>query len=180
VDASAIPSVADSAITLAGSTAPLSFVLPGLLMKDDGVAPDVTAADGIYAVRVTFPACSPKNVEWKVGVNARFECGGQGNRSVFLNDAIFSSVNPITLPPRAVDFCTISSTAVTVVFRVTTVLPGTVPSDSVWVKGGVLPLDFAMPSPNLDGYMKDDGAGFNKKMVKLIFLKVSYQKKARS
>jgi hypothetical protein len=161
VDASAIASVQDSVISLAGGSAPLSFTLPGLLMKDDGVAPDVTAADGIYAVRVTFPACSPKNVEWKVGVNDRFECLGQGNKSVFLNDAMFSTSNPITLPARPLDFCTISSKAVTVVFRVNTVLPGTLPTDSVWVKGGVLPLDFSMPSPNLDGYMKDDGTGFD-------------------
>ena len=96
-----------------------------------------------------------------MGVNSRFECSGQGNRSVYLNDAIYSSLNPITLPPRPVDFCTLTFRAVTVVFRVNTVLPGTVPSDSVWVKGSVLPLDFAYPSPNLDGYMKDDGAGFD-------------------
>ena len=161
VDATAVPNAPDSVISLVGSTAPLSFTLPGLLMKDDGVAPDVTAGDKIYAVRVTFPACSPKNVEWKVGVNDRFECLGQGNKSVFLNDALFSTANPITLPARPIDFCTISSRAVTVVFKVNTVLPGTLPTDSVWVKGGVLPLDFAMPTPNLDGYMKDDGVGFD-------------------
>lgn len=161
VDASAIPSVADSVITLAGSSAPLSFTLPGLLMKDDGVAPDATAGDKIYAVRVTFPACSPKYVDWKVGINGRFECLGQGNKSVYLNEALYSSTTPITLPARPVDFCTITSKAVTVVFKVNTVLPGTLPTDSVWVKGSVLPLDFAMPTPNLDGLMKDDGTGFD-------------------
>jgi hypothetical protein len=158
VDASAIPAVGDSVVSLAGSTAPLAFSLPGLAMADNGVAPDQVAGDGIYAVRVTFPSCAPKNVEWKVGINDRFECLGQGNRSVWLNDALFSSANPIDLPARKLEFCTVSDKGVTVVFRVNMAIVQPGVNDTVAVMGDVAPLSFDFPAPTA-AVMKDDGVG---------------------
>lgn len=149
-------------ITLLGSVAPLHFSQPGLAMLDNGVAPDAVAGDKIYTARVTFPACSPKSVNWKVDFNGVIECLGQGDRNVYLNDALFSSANPIVLPARGIDRCTVTDKPLTVVFKVqmdgTNPLPA-LPTDTLVVKGSVAPLAWDRnPSAAL---LLNDGAGFD-------------------
>ena len=61
-----------------------------------------------------------------------YECSGQGNRGVFLNDAVFDTVGgaggAITLAARGLNRCNITDKAVAVTFRVqmggVTPLPG--------------------------------------------------------
>ncbi|MBI5170246.1 MAG: T9SS type A sorting domain-containing protein [Candidatus Eisenbacteria bacterium] len=149
-------------ITLLGNIAPLHFSQPGLAMLDNGVAPDAVAGDKIYTARVTFPACSPKNVNWKVDFNGVIECLGQGDRTVYLNDALFSSANPIVLPARGIDRCTVTDKPLTVVFKVqmdgTSPLPA-LPTDTLAVMGSVAPLSWGVrPAAAL---LLNDGAGYD-------------------
>lgn len=147
VDANLFAPTGSDVITLLGSGLPLTFNQPGVPMLDNGVAPDATAGDGVYAARVTFPACSPKNVAWKVDYNGVIECLGQGDRGVFLNDALFSTANPIVLPARGIDRCTVSDKPVTVLFRVDMSVfdPVPVAPETVAVMGNQLPLRFDYP-----------------------------------
>jgi hypothetical protein len=117
-------------VWLVGGNAPLSFVRPGLKMKDDGIPPDQTAGDKIFTLKVRFPKCTPKNVEWKVVYDSTvtdtvYECPGQGspsNRTVYLNDAVYDTTGglhgPLTLPARGLNRCKITDKAVAVTFRV--------------------------------------------------------------
>jgi len=159
---------------LQGSVAPLAFtepsVTPGIEMKDDGLGEDETASDGIYTATVRFPACSQKNVEWKVvydstATDTVYECSsGQGNRSVYVNSDAFDTVGgtngPLTLPARGLNHCTFTDKAIAVTFRVlmnvVAPLPGA--GDTVAVAGGVSPLGFGPPPANA-GFMLDDGNG---------------------
>lgn len=140
-------------LTLLGNAGPLSFLQPGVPMLDNGIAPDQVAGDRIYTARVTFPKCSPRNVGWKVDFNGSIECSGQGDRSVYLNDALFSTANPIVLPARGIDRCTVTDKALTVVFRVQADAVAPAP---VSLRGNVLPLSFIS---DLD--MANDGAGYD-------------------
>ncbi len=137
-------------VWLVGSSLPLTFNLPGVVMADNGVFPDQTSGDKIYTARVRFPRCTPKNIGWKVaydsaGVDTVYECLGQDNRGVFLNDAVFDTVGgaggPITLPARGVNRCQISDKAVAVTFRVQmgSVTPLPSASDTVAVMGSHSP-----------------------------------------
>lgn len=157
VDATRRNPLPGDVITLLGSAGPLTFTQPGVAMLDNGVAPDEVAGDRIYTARVTFPACSPKNIGWKVDFNGSFECAGQANRAVFLNDALFSSANPIVLPARGIDRCEVTDKPVTVVFKVNMDLfhPPTAPTDSIAVMGDRSPLRFDYPDP--PARMFDDG-----------------------
>lgn len=148
-------------ITLLGSAGPLSFAQPGAPMLDNGVAPDQVAGDKIYTARVTFPRCAPKNVSWKVDFNGAIECAGQTNRSVFLNDALFSSATPIVLPARGIDRCEVTDKALTVVFKVNMdrFFPPTTPTDSVAVMGNRSPLRFDYPQAA--ALMLNNGVGFD-------------------
>jgi hypothetical protein len=100
-------------LAVAGSELPLTWNSgpPDNLMADDGVAPDETAADGIYTERLTFPSGTLKNVQFKYLLNAaadsvyQFECSGGSNRSVFLNDSLFSTTNPIVMDVAYYDDC---------------------------------------------------------------------------
>ncbi len=142
--------VAANKVWLVGSSLPLTFNLPGIAMADNGVFPDQTAGDKTYSVRVRFPRCTPKNIGWKVaydsaGVDTVYECLGQDNRGVFLNDAVFDTVGgaggPITLPARGVNRCQISDKAVAVQFRVQmgSVTPLPSATDTVAVMGSHSP-----------------------------------------
>lgn len=145
-------------ITLLGNQLPLSFNQPGVAMTNVG--------GNIYRATVRFPKCSNKNVEWKVDYNGVIECTGQGNRSVFLNDALFgivgSAEGPITLPARGIDRCTVTDKAVRVAFKVDMriVTPNLTPADTVAVFGDVLPLSFTAP-PAVAARMLDNGIGFD-------------------
>ncbi len=165
VDASRFNPTGSDVVTLLGSAAPLHFTQPGVAMLDNGVAPDAVAGDKVYTARVTFPSCAPKNVDWKVDFNGVIECTGQGNRNVYLNDALFSSANPIVLPARGIDRCNVTDKPITVVFKVNmqkwTPLPAA-PADTVAVKGSVAPLSWGWP-PASDAVMADNGAGYDTK-----------------
>jgi hypothetical protein len=162
VDASRYNPTGSDVITLLGSSLPLHFSQPGIAMLDNGVAPDLVAGDKIYTAKVTFASCSPKNVDWKVDYNGVIECLGQGNRTVYLNDALYSQANPITMPARGIDRCTVTDKPITVVFKVnmTGVSPVPGAADSVAVKGSIAPLTWGWP-PVAGALMKDDGAGYD-------------------
>jgi hypothetical protein len=159
-------------ITLLGSVAPLHFTQPGTAMFDDGTHGDLVAGDKIYTNRITFPSCSPKDVNWKVDYNGTIECLGQGDRSVYLNDALFSSTTPITLPARGIDRCTVTDKPLTVVFKVNMSPVNPLPSsaDTVVVKGSIAPLTWGWP-PVAGAVMADDGAGYDSRLHDGVFTK---------
>lgn len=167
VDATRFNPTGGDVITLLGNAAPLTFTQPGVAMLDNGVAPDAVAGDKIYTARVTFPACAPKNVGWKVDFNGAIECSGQGNRAVFLNDAIFSSANPIVLPARGIDRCEVTDKAVTVVYGVRVDAFEPQAGDSIAVMGDRSPLRFDYPDAGQ--LMFDNGAGFDTRAGDRIF-----------
>ncbi|MFM8558970.1 MAG: choice-of-anchor X domain-containing protein [bacterium] len=146
-------------ITLLGDRGPLSFAQPGVPMLDNGVAPDLVAGDRIYTARVRFPSCSYRTVGWKVDFNGQYECGGQGNRTVFLNDAIYSTTAPILLPARGIDRCEVTDKALTVVFSVGAdqFYPPSSPFDTLAIRGNRFPLDFGANNV----VMADDGVGYD-------------------
>ncbi|MCE9627098.1 MAG: Ig-like domain-containing protein [Candidatus Eisenbacteria bacterium] len=155
VNAAAKNPIPADVVTLLGDRGPLSFTQPGVPMLDNGVAPDEVAGDKIYTARVTFPKCSFRTVGWKVDFNGTFECAGQGNRSVFLNDALFSSATPIVLPARGINRCEVSDKPLTVVFsvRADQFYPPSSPADTVAIRGDALPFDFGVNAVVL----RDDG-----------------------
>lgn len=147
VDASRVNPTGSDVITLLGNTLPLSFNQPGHAMLDNGVAPDAVAGDKIYTARVTFPACSRKNMEWKVDFNGVIECLGQGNRSAYLDENLYSTTTPLVLPARGIDRCNVTDKAITVLFRVDMGAFDPVPTsaETVAVMGDRLPLRFDYP-----------------------------------
>jgi hypothetical protein len=100
------PPTPGDTVGVAGSEPPLTWDVPSINeLHDDGVAPDDTPDDGIYSGRFTFPANSLKTVEYKFTVNRIFECEGEGNRSLFLDDTIYSETNPLRPPVQYWDVC---------------------------------------------------------------------------
>jgi hypothetical protein len=157
VDASRFNPTGSDVITLVGSGLPLTFNQPGHPMLDNGVAPDAVAGDKIYTARITFPSCTPKNFGWKVDYNGVYECLGQDNRSLYLDEDLFSSANPIVLPARGIDRCSVSDKPVTVLFRVNMGAFDPVPvlPETVAVMGNQLPLRFDFP--NSSAVLLNDG-----------------------
>ncbi len=156
-------------IAINGSEAPLSWAVPSLtVMTDDGVAPDAVAGDGIYSARVRFPAGTHKDVFYKFLQNGQYECATEANRHVYLNDALFGTVDTgdqLTLPVVHFDRCYTTWRPVEVVFRLD--VNGTaVPvggSDVVAVNGTPSnrePVSFSWDVPSLN-VMHDDGLGFD-------------------
>lgn len=151
---------------LQGNEYPLAFTPSGVLMRDDGVAPDLAAGDKIYTAQVRFPSCAGKNVEWKTYYRGSYECLTQGNRSFYLNDAAYDTVGgamgALTLPARGIERCTVTDKAVTVVFRVDMTLldPDPGPADTVAAMGDIAPMSFLAPPPAA-AWMLDDGAGYD-------------------
>jgi len=99
-------------IGINGSQGPLNWDVPPVnRLDDDGVLPDSTADDGIFTTRITFPVGSRKNVDfkylWKQLPDTLFnyECFGQGNRNVYLNDTLFSTTTPIVMDLAFWDIC---------------------------------------------------------------------------
>lgn len=162
VDVSRLNPGPSDVVTVLGSVGPLHWTQPGTAMLDNGVAPDAVAGDKIYAARVTFPACSPKNVNWKVDLNGVIECLGQDDRHVYLNDAVYSSANPIVMPARGIDRCSVTDKPLTVVFRVqvdgVTPLPA-LPTDSLVVMGNTFPLTWDHREPAV--VLLNDGGGYD-------------------
>lgn len=153
-------------VGLNGSALPLTFNVPSdLVMVDDGTGNDLVAGDLIYSTLVTFPVGSSKNVAYKFLLNSAYECSGQGDRNVFLNDALFDTVGgllgPLTLPTVKYDFCNTIWRAVEVVFTAdfnNTAFANLRPSDVITINGspnGAVPtFDWSVPSLTV---MADDG-----------------------
>jgi hypothetical protein len=162
VDATLLLQSPGDVITLLGNTIPLSFTQPGVTMLDNGVAPDAVAGDKIYTARVSFPRCTPKHVEWKVDYNGTIECLGQGNRSFTIDDLVYSAVNPLVLPVRGIDRCTVTDKPVTIVFKVNMTSQSPTPgaADTVVVKGDGKLLDWGWPAKPA-AIMADDGIGYD-------------------
>ena len=159
VDASLFNPGPNDTVGVTGDQPPLpNFATPGILMKDDGVAPDQTAGDGIYAVYVRFDTGTYKNVNYKFTFNSGYECIGQDNRNVYLNDAEFDTVGgangPLVLPARGIDRCTVTDKDIKVIFRVDTDYWFWDPITSVGINGSQPPLNFNIPSETL---LSDDG-----------------------
>lgn len=148
-------------VGLNGSTAPLNYNVPVTTrMFDDGAHNDLAAGDGIFGLKVRFPTGARKNVTYKHLLNRDYECFGQGDREVFLNDAAFDTVGgafgPLTLPVSRFDACSVTWRGVEVVFRLD--LNGTAyanirPSSVLAVNGSSgngLPADFTWDIPSLN------------------------------
>ena len=165
VDATRFNPTGSDVITLVGSALPLTFNQPGVAMLDNGVAPDSIAGDKIYTARITFPACAPRNVAWKVDYNGVYECLGQGDRSVFLSDVLNRAANPIVVPARGIDRCSVTDKAVAVLFRLNMTPFDPIPTapETVAVMGDRLPLRFDYPDGAAvmrnDGVFPDAAAG---------------------
>jgi hypothetical protein len=110
-------------VTMNGSVLPLNFNVPSITpLADDGTGNDAVPGDGIFSTVVRFPAGVIKDVNYKFLLNDVYECGTQGDRHVFLNDALYDIVGgtlgPLTLPMVHFDYCTTIWRDVEVVFRV--------------------------------------------------------------
>lgn len=109
-------------IELAGNIAPLTFGGPYVTMADNGAGQDAVAGDGIFTAVVTFPAGSLKNLNFKYVFNGSFECFGQGDRTLFLNDQAFDTIGgtngPLVLPLGTFDRCSALAGPSRVVFSV--------------------------------------------------------------
>lgn len=153
-------------VGLNGNVMPMSFTLPSTIeLVDDGTGADAVAGDLIFSVRTTFPAGSKKDVAYKFLLNSSYECSGQSDRNLFLNDEVFDTVGgalgPLTLPVVKYDFCNTIWRAVEAVFTVdfnNTAWENLLPTDVISVNGtpnGVAPtFDWTVPSLT---EMKDDG-----------------------
>lgn len=156
-------------IELAGNVAPLSFDSPYLAMVDDGSGQDAAAGDGIYTVAVTFPAGSLKNVNYKYVFNAGFECFGQGDRTLFLNDELFGTIGsgngPLTLSVATFDRCTALAGPADVVFSVDingSTFDVTPPLPPVELSGNVAPLSFELGATMFDDGIAPDAVAGDK------------------
>jgi hypothetical protein len=149
-------------VAIAGNTPPLDQAWPpAVVMVDDGSGIDQTAGDGIYSRLVTFPADSRQDVTYKFRLGGEYECFGQGDRDLFLNDEEFDVIGgdlgPLELPVYLWDYCTISYRDVAVIFQVDA---SNVPhQDSVIAVNGTEvgdPPVFSWDIPSLNP-MADDG-----------------------
>ncbi len=166
VDANTYGATLDSIMSINGSALPLSFAIPSVNdMADDGIFPDDTAADGVYALVVRFAPLSPKNVEYKYVYNDVYECQLESNRDVWLNDAAFDTIGgafgPIVMPLQYYDRCSTIGKAIEVIFKVDTRWVKPTASDTIALNGNEnnqLPLLISWAIPSINP-MVDDGTG---------------------
>jgi hypothetical protein len=100
--------------TVAVMGGPLSFNTPPVaaqIMKNDGVPPDASASDRVWTRTVTFPDSTPMTMEYKYwfnkwATNNGFECEGFGNRTLLLDDLVYSAGNPLVLVQNGWNSCT--------------------------------------------------------------------------
>ncbi len=166
VDMSMSAYTATDTVGLNGNVPPLAFTVPSALnLVDDGTGNDAVAGDLIFSTLVTFPAGAKKDVAYKFLLNSEYECSGQSDRSLFLNDELFDTVGgalgPLTLPVVKYDFCNTIWRSVEAIFSVdfnNTAWENLRPGDVIAVNGtpnGALPtFDWTVPSLS---EMKDDG-----------------------
>ena len=172
----------DSVVAINGSVLPLTFDVPSLNeMKDDGVAPDASAGDGIYSLTVRFPTGSYKTVGYKYLYNDVYECSSQGNRDLWLNDAAYDTLGgtlgALEMPLAYYDRCGVTGRDVEVVFKVDVKRfdPGT--NDTISVNGtpnNQTPqvINWDVPSINPmrdDGVYPDDTAGDDVYAISIVF-----------
>jgi hypothetical protein len=122
VDMSDLAPVPTDTVAIAGNVAPLDQAWPpAVTMRDDGQGEDEVADDGIYTAVVNFPTDSRKDVTYKFRYNGEYECFGQGDRDVYLNDEEFDVIGgdlgPLVLPIYVWDYCTVTFAAVEVIFQ---------------------------------------------------------------
>lgn len=84
------PPTASDTVSVAGSQLPLTWDIPTGNMKDNGVAPDLTAGDGIYSGQVIFPTGTYKFPQYKYAINRDYECAGFGNRNLAIDDVLYN------------------------------------------------------------------------------------------
>jgi hypothetical protein len=166
------PGVSDE-VAVAGNQSPLSFTLPSsFVLVDDGSGQDQVPGDGIYTIVVRFPTNTFKNVEYKYTYNDEFECSMQGNRSIYLNDALYDTLNgtngPLLFPVDVLDRCTVTRQAVKVIFSVDMAGYISAKVPQVALNGSVLPLNFDYP-PLPTSIMKDDGVAPDQTAGDLIY-----------
>ncbi len=97
-------------LALNGSQLPLNWDVPPLgssALRDNGVAPDDTAGDDIWSIRVRFPVGTFRTVYHKFVLNDVYECEDQDNRSITIDDATYSDTNPQILDTATYDQCVI-------------------------------------------------------------------------
>ncbi len=108
------PPAADTVAVL-GSIAPLVWDLPIVSqarLNDAGVAFDQVAGDRLWTAGVTFPDSSNLNLEFKFWHNGILECFGMGNRTMTLDDVLYSTATPQVRPPSVWDYCSDATTGV--------------------------------------------------------------------
>jgi FlgD Ig-like domain/Bacterial Ig-like domain len=178
-------------VAVNGSELPLTHDAPSLNeMVDDGTGNDAVAGDLIFSTLLTFPAESRKDVTYKFLLNDVYECDGQGDRTIFLNDELYDTVGgvlgPLTLPVVKHNFCNAIWRAVEVVFTLdfnntgyTNILPGDVVGVNGTDNNATPPtFDWTIPSLNQlndDGVWPDATAGDKIYSVSVVFPDTSTQ-----
>jgi len=175
VDLSEFAPGLDDTVGIGGNVAPLDQAWPpAAVMVDDGTGVAALAGGAVYSAVVRFPTDSRKEVTYKFRLDGAYECFGQGDRDVYLNDELFDIVGgplgPLTLPLYHYDACWVSWRPVEVIFRYNvgaTGLPGGL-DDPVYAVNGTRsnqePPAFSWDLPSLnpladDGIAPDEVAG---------------------
>jgi hypothetical protein len=175
VDMNASGMAMGDTVSINGNVAPLTNDVPSVTrLVDDGTGNDATAGDGIYSTVVRFDVGAAKNVLYKFLLNSTYECFGQDDRHVYVNEDVFGIVGspegPLTLPVAVYDFCATTWAPVEVVFSVNmkhTEWHDIAPTDVVSLRGtpsNTAPpvLDWDTPGLNVlldDGVAPDAVAG---------------------
>jgi hypothetical protein len=74
-------------------------------MNDAGAGFDQVAGDHFWTVGVTFPEGSNLNLEFKYWHNGFLECFGMGNRTMVIDDVLYSTTTPQVRVPNIWDYC---------------------------------------------------------------------------
>ena len=96
-------------VAVMGSVAPLVWQRPlnaQARMNDAGTGYDQVASDHYWTTGVTFPDSSNLNVEFKYWHNGFLECFGMGNRTMTINDVLYTVSVPQVRPADIWDYCT--------------------------------------------------------------------------
>jgi hypothetical protein len=143
-------------------------------LVDDGSGNDAEAGDGVFSTVVRFDVGAAKNLLYKFLLNSDYECFGQDDRHVYLNEDEYGIVGspegPLTLPAAFYDRCNTTWAAVEVIFSVNmkhTEWHDITPEDVVSVRGtasNTAPPVFDWDTPGLnllfdDGIAPDETAG---------------------
>lgn len=93
-------------VGVVGAVSPLTWDIPPInQLRDNGVSPDLQEGDKIWSGRFTFPGNSLKTVQYKFAISQTFECEGEPNREIFLDDDVYDQDNPLRMPVQFWDIC---------------------------------------------------------------------------